>query len=74
MFLFVDYLILLLMFVFVGGGLSSDMARFIGPLGLSIALNGGMRRRPLPEPATVPERPVQARFMPYPNPRPSFQR
>jgi hypothetical protein len=31
-------------FVFLGGAFADNMMRFIGPLGLSIAINGGVRR------------------------------
>ena len=43
-FLWVDLLFLFGRFIFLGGGLANDMMRFIGPLGLSIAINGGVCR------------------------------
>jgi hypothetical protein len=44
MYLLVNFLVSLIVFIFVGGGMASDMARFAGFLGLSIALNGGVCR------------------------------
>jgi O-Antigen ligase len=69
-FLFVYYAISLLMFIFVVGSMSSDIARFIGMLGLSVALNGGMRRAPkaLPAEATSDQPNLLLQS------RPSFQR
>jgi hypothetical protein len=69
-FLFVNYLVMLLMFIFVGGGMSSDVARFVAPLGLSIAINGGLCRVP----QKVPAEAAQRRPNPMLRPRPSFPR
>ena len=44
-FLFADFFITFLIF-FIGGGLATDMMRFAGFVGLSIAINGGVRRPP----------------------------
>jgi hypothetical protein len=41
-FLWVDLLYLFGSFVFLGGAFADGMMRFIGPLGLSIAINGGV--------------------------------
>jgi hypothetical protein len=71
-FLFVEYLVASFMFMFAGGAVSTDMARFVGFLGLSIALNGGVCR-PAPQPVqaegTLP-RPTHV----LPQPRPAFPR
>jgi hypothetical protein len=50
----------LFMFLFVVGGLGSDMLYFAGVVGLSVALNGGVARprgAPLPEPVAPPVQP-----------------
>jgi hypothetical protein len=69
-FFFVNFVVGSLMFVAVVGALSSDIARFIGTVGLSICLNRGVARVPR-------ERPAEA-AAPAPGllrqPRPSFQR
>jgi hypothetical protein len=69
-FLFVNYLILLLIFIILGGGMSSDMARFVAPLGLSVAINGGLCRAPRKIPAEATPRQPNPMFQP----RPSFPR
>jgi hypothetical protein len=67
MFLFGSFLGALLQFTFVGGGLSADLLKFTGLLGLSVAFNGGLCR-PAPQPARKTE---EART-PFPE-RPRFQ-
>lgn len=61
-------------FLLVGGFLNSDMLKFCGLLGLSVALNGGVRRRVrVVQPARQTESPRA--FTPLtPSPAPSFQR
>jgi hypothetical protein len=71
-FLFVDFLTSFFIFIFLGGSLTTDMARFVGYLGLSIALNGGVCR-PVPQPVQAEEtlsRPAHV----LPQPRPAFPR
>ena len=63
----------MVMFLFVVGGLSSDMLKFTGWLGLSVSLNGGLARRPAPVPVPTAQK---ARVFPGvpPRPRPVFER
>jgi hypothetical protein len=56
---------------FGGGGLSGDLAALIGPVGLSVAFNGGVRR---PAPQTAPIKSPPRRVNPCPRPLPTFQR
>jgi hypothetical protein len=61
-------------YLFVFGDFSSDMIKFCGLLGLSVSLNGGMRR---PAPATRPApqaQPTQSFARIPPAPAPAFQR
>ena len=68
-FLFSYFVVLTVMFLAVGGSLSSDIARFIGTLGLSICINGGVRR-PVPSTEEVSSGGTSPNLLP----RPSFQR
>jgi len=43
-FLFAEFVVCFFQFMVTGGALSTDMAKFAGTLGLSIAINGGVRR------------------------------
>jgi hypothetical protein len=42
-FLFVYFIVKIIAFIFIYGSFYSDMVIFVGPVGLSIALNGGVR-------------------------------
>ena len=71
-FLFAAFLTKIISFFLVVGALTSDIAVFAGYLGLSISLNGGIRRRarnPATAPAELPEHlPARPRL------HPAFQR
>jgi len=69
-FLFVEFLVYTIQFLFIGGALNLDIARFVGVLGLSIALNGGVSR-PMSQPAQDRSLPPAE---PFPRLRPGFQR
>jgi len=61
-------------FLFVGGGFSSDMMKFTGLLGLSVALNGGVCRRVRAvQPVSEAQKNGRLIKMP-PSPVPAFQR
>lgn len=71
MFLFANFIALLIVFLFVGGAMSSDLMRFTGVLGLSVALNGGVCR-PAPQPVLETVRPgplprLRPRLLPTPS-------
>jgi len=71
-FLFAAFLVDVILFMLVFGALSTDMAKFVSFLGLSVALNGGVCR---PAPQPVPDRETffeQAGALPRPQPRPAF--
>lgn len=71
-FLFAVFLTAIIMFMFVGGGLTSDIATFAGYLGLSVALNGGMRE-PAPQPVQAKETFLRPRgALPGSRPGPAF--
>jgi hypothetical protein len=73
-FLFVEMLVAVIMFLFEGGSLSYDVMGFTGFAGLSGALNGGMCQ---PTPQLVPAREAFPRprgALPEPRPRPAFPR
>jgi len=71
-FLLASFVVQIAIFMsFGGGGLHSDMARFIGYIGLGIVLNGGVRQ-PAPQPVQKKSPTTVAR--PFPRPRPVFQR
>jgi hypothetical protein len=53
--LFAAFLTRTLLFIFVAGSLYSDILAFSGYFGISISLNGGVCRRPVPVPAVEPE-------------------
>jgi hypothetical protein len=73
-FLFVEFLVYVIQFLFLGGSLSLDMERFVGTLGLSVALNGGMCR-PVPQPVPAEETFLQPRgVLPRGQPHPAFPR
>jgi hypothetical protein len=67
-FLLASFVASLVAFLFVGGALSSDLMRFTGILGLSVALNGGVRRSaPQPGPEAAAARspsPMRPRLQP----------
>jgi hypothetical protein len=69
-FLFALFLMRLVMFVFIVGGLSTDLWIFTGIFGLSVSLNGGMAKKPL----QLAEHPVPLQHRRILQPRPSFQR
>ena len=71
-FLLGSFLAMLITFLLVGGGLHTDLMRFTGLVGLSVAFNGGVCR-PVPQP--VPET-TQTRtpFPARPRLRPAFPR
>jgi len=60
-------------FLFAGGAFHSDMLKFTGLLGLSVALNNGVRRVPAAEPVPRVQRAEGFTRMP-PAPAPAFQR
>jgi len=71
-FLLATFVVQFLMFMsFGGGGLHSDMARFIGYVGLGIVINGGVCR---PAPRPVQKKLPATVVKPFPRPRPVFQR
>lgn len=70
-FLWVSFAYLCFRFVVLGGALATDMGLFLGPLGLSIALNGGICR---PARRTVPAAQSFERPKALTRPRPVFQR
>ncbi len=73
-FLFVAFLVYIIQFMTLGGAIASDIGRFAGYLGLSIAFNGGVcqpERRPIPARETF-LRPQDA--LPGPRSRPAFPR
>jgi hypothetical protein len=71
-FLFVDFVVSLIQFLFVGGALSLDIAKFAGILGLSVALNGSVRP-PVPRPVTTGETFLRPQgILPRSQPRPAF--
>lgn len=49
-YLYASYLVSIVVFCFVFGALASGLYSFTGILGLSVAINGGVARRPQPEP------------------------
>jgi hypothetical protein len=56
-FLFTSYVVAMVNFYFVAGGFANGMPAFTGILGLSVAINRGVRRRPPPrKPQTIPFR------------------
>ena len=71
-FLLAIYAQQVIMFIFVVGGVSGDMLRFAGWLGLSVSLNGGVARRPAP---VVAQTAPKTRNLPdlLPRPRPVFE-
>ncbi len=62
-FLLASFIVQAFMFFAVFGALSSDLFKFTGWLGLSVALNGGMAR---PVRAVVETRPIPIRIRPLP--------
>jgi hypothetical protein len=70
-FLFSYYTVMAVMFVFIGGSMSTDIARLVGVLGLGVCINGGVRRK-MPETEPITEPTASPGFLPQP--RPSFQR
>ena len=71
-FLLTAFIVKIIAFIFIFGGLSSDMAGFAGLLGMSISLNGGIcrpARNPAETTAELPARlPARSRW------QPAFQR
>jgi hypothetical protein len=68
-FLFTTYVVAMLSFYFIVGGLADGMAAFMGMLGMSIAINRGVRKVPPPaKPVNIPfKRPfANARLQPQP--------
>jgi hypothetical protein len=71
-FLFVGFLVCVIQFIFIGGGVCTDMAKFAGFLGLSVALNGGVCR-PVPQPVPARETFLHSRgVLPRLPSRPAF--
>ena len=70
--LFAAFLAKIISFMFIVGGLSSDLVGFAGYLGLSVSLNGGICRRVRNPAATTVEPPV--RIPARPRLQPVFQR
>jgi hypothetical protein len=73
-FLFAAYLAYVFQFMFIGGSLSLDVAKFVGVIGLSVALNGGMCE-PAPQPVQAKETFIRPRgALPGSRPGPAFTR
>lgn len=74
-FLFTSYLMALVTFVFVFGSLQNGMMGFTGIVGLSVALNGGVARRPLGDnsaiPGSKPPAALSEKMQPILQPRPT---
>lgn len=70
--LFANFLVSIIMFMTVFGAVTNEMMQFAGSVGLSVALNGGVCRRPVPQPAQADRSfpPAEA----FPRLRPGFQR
>jgi len=74
LFLFVNYLVSVFAFIFIWGALNIDIAKFVGLLGLSIAINNGVCR-PVPQPVPTGETFLHPRgALPGSRPRPVFTR
>jgi len=74
LFLFAAFLTSILFFLFVGGGLPTDIATFACYLGLSVSFNGGVCQ-PAPRPVPAKETPLLPRgVLPGARPRPAFPR
>ncbi|HVU27886.1 MAG TPA: hypothetical protein VHG71_09145 [Verrucomicrobiae bacterium] len=71
-FLLAVFVARVIFFLFIFGGLQSDMAYFCGWLGLSVSLNGGVCKRAKVKAAAKPETPVRS-FRDF-SPAPAFQR
>ena len=71
-FLLTAFLVKIISFLFIFGGLSGDIAGFAGLLGLSVSLNGGICRRAR-QPAATPAG-LAARLPVRPRLHPAFQR
>jgi hypothetical protein len=54
LYLFASFISILVAFLFVGGGLSTDLMRFMIILGLSVAINGGRCRPVAARPVSMP--------------------
>jgi hypothetical protein len=75
LFMFVNFLVSILMFMIVYGAMSNEMAGFAGAIGLSISLNGGMCRRPAPQLVPATEAFLRPRgALPDSRPRQAFPR
>ena len=70
-FLFAYFFVAFVLY-FIGGSLNSDMMKFGALLGLSVAINGGVCRRPVPQPAQADRSFPAAEALP--RLRPGFQR
>jgi hypothetical protein len=71
-FLFTSYIVSMISFYFIAGGIADGMAAFTGQLGMSVALNRGVRPRPpAAKPVNIPFRRDNVRR--YVN-SPAFQR
>jgi hypothetical protein len=70
-FLLASFITDLLVFFFIFGAISGDIAVFVGLVGLSVALNGGVCR-PVQVPAAAEAQKPSPNFLP--RPRSSFQR
>jgi len=67
-FLWVSCVLFIFRFFFIFGGLNSDMMVLAGMIGLSVALNGGVRR-PAPQPVQAqPPMVYPAKILPHPAP------
>jgi hypothetical protein len=73
-FLLAAFVAQVIFFLFVAGAFNSDMLKFCGLLGLSVSLNGGMRK-PAPATRTAPQTQPTGNFARLPHaPVPAFQR
>ena len=71
-YLWANYLLLLIRFIFIVGSFSSDMVTFASTIGFSIALNGGVCQ-PAPRPIQARQPAVHPSKI-LPHTRPAFQR
>jgi O-antigen ligase len=73
-FLLATFIVRFLLFMSISGlGLHNDLYSFVGWLGLGVCLNGGVCRKPVPQPVPF-KRPLLGPAKHFPQPRPAFQR
>jgi hypothetical protein len=69
-FLLASFLVQTITFMFIFGSLYSGLVAFTGTIGYSVALNGGVARRPAPQPYRTPLKPEPLRRRRAPEPEP----